>query len=106
MGGSAGLAGTAAAGQANPHGSNLPFVRFRPPAEIGRRPVTKFQQKMAALTRTGGTQGRIPNSAPPLILCRFWFYTTPLGVLWPWGSIRLCSCPTWGRFVSKKSHFT
>ena len=35
--------------------------------------------------RTGRTQGRIANSAPPLILCRFWFYTTPLGVLWPWG---------------------
>ena len=33
----------------------------------------------------GGTQGRILNSAPPLFLSRFWFYTSPLGVLWPWG---------------------
>ena len=35
--------------------------------------------------RTGRTQGRIANSAPPLILCRFWFYTTPLVDLWPLG---------------------
>ena len=33
----------------------------------------------------GGTQGRMPNSAPSVILFRFRFYTTPLGVLWPWG---------------------
>ena len=35
--------------------------------------------------RTGGTQSRISDSAPPLILYRFWFYTTPLGVLRPCG---------------------
>ena len=33
----------------------------------------------------GALRAKIPNAAPPLILSRFWFYTTRLGDLWPWG---------------------
>ena len=50
MGGSACLGGTAAAGQANLCGSKLLSVRFRPSTKISGRPVTKFQQKLLALT--------------------------------------------------------
>ncbi len=50
VGGSACLAGTAAAGQANPRGSKFLFVCFRPSTKISARPVTKFQHKTVALT--------------------------------------------------------
>ena len=49
MGGSACLAHTAAAGQANPRGFKFLLVCFRRSAKISGRPVTKFQQKMAVL---------------------------------------------------------
>jgi len=55
------LAGTAAAGQANPRGSKFLFVCFRPSTKISARPVTKFQQKLLALIGyrggPGGTRG-------------------------------------------------
>ena len=33
----------------------------------------------------GALGAKLPNAAPPLTLSRFWFYTTPLVDLWPWG---------------------
>ena len=44
------MAGTAAAGQANPRSPTFLFVCFRPSTKISARPVTKFQQKLLALT--------------------------------------------------------
>ena len=57
MGGSACLAGTVAAGQANPRGSKSFFVCFRPSAKISGRWVTKFQQKLLALIGYRGCPG-------------------------------------------------
>ena len=49
VGGSACLAGTAAAGQANLRGSKFLFVCFRRSTKISARPVTNFQQKLLGL---------------------------------------------------------
>ena len=75
------MASTAAAGQANPHGSKFLFVCFRPSTKISARPVTKFQQKLLALIGyMGGPRGtRGPSRAmkkyrkpTPAVSLPFW----------------------------------
>ena len=81
MGGSMGLASTAAAGQANPRGSKFLFVCFRHSAKISARPVTKFQQKLLALIGyrggPGGTGGlsravKKYRKRTPAVVLPFW----------------------------------